>query len=43
MAVQALLLAAAVAICVLIGRGFELNISPASTIAVSAAVVDHGS
>ncbi len=42
MAVQALLLAAAVAICVLIGRGFELNISPASTIAVSAALLIMG-
>ena len=42
MAVQALLLAAAVAICVLIGRGFQLNISPASTIAVSAALLIMG-
>jgi ABC-2 type transport system permease protein len=39
MAVQALLLAAAVAICVVIGRGFQLSISPASTIAVSVALV----
>ena len=42
MAVQALLLAAAVAICVLIGRGFQLNISPVSTIAVSAALLIMG-
>lgn len=42
MAVQALLLAAAVAICVLIGRGFQLNIGPASTIAVSAALLIMG-
>ena len=42
MAVQALLLAAAVAICVLIGRGFQLNVSPASTIAVSAALLIMG-
>jgi len=42
MAVQALLLATAVAICVLVGRGFELSISPADTIAVSAAVVLMG-
>ncbi len=42
MTVQALLLAAAVAICVIIGRGFQLNISPASTIAVSAALLIMG-
>jgi len=42
MAVQALLLAAAVAICVLVGSGFQLSISPAHTIAVSAAVALMG-
>jgi ABC-2 type transport system permease protein len=42
MAVQAMLLAAAVAVCVIIGRGFELSTSPADTIAVSAAVVPTG-
>ena len=42
MAVQALLLAAAVATCVLIGRGFQLNTSPASTTAVSAALLIMG-
>jgi ABC-2 type transport system permease protein len=42
MAVQALLLAAAVAVCVIIGRGFELSTSPAHTIEVSAAVVLMG-
>jgi ABC-2 type transport system permease protein len=42
MATQALLLATAVAVCVLAGRGFELSISPASTIAVSVAVALMG-
>jgi beta-exotoxin I transport system permease protein len=42
MAVQALLLAVVVAICVVIGRGFQLNISPASTIGVSAALLIMG-
>ena len=42
MALQALLLAATVAICVLIGRGFQLNISPANTIAVSVALLLMG-
>ena len=42
MAVQALLLAVAVAICVLIGRGFQLSISPANTIAVSVALLLMG-
>ncbi|HKD87841.1 MAG TPA: ABC transporter permease subunit [Streptosporangiaceae bacterium] len=42
MAVQALLLGAAVAVCVLIGRGFQLSVSPANTIAVSAALVLMG-
>jgi ABC-2 type transport system permease protein len=42
MAVQALVLAAAVAICALVGRGFQLTISPASTIAVSVALVLMG-
>jgi ABC-2 type transport system permease protein len=42
MTVQALLLAAGVAVCVLIGRGFQLSISPPDTIAVSAALVLMG-
>jgi ABC-2 type transport system permease protein len=42
MAMQALLLAIAVAICVVIGRGFQLSINPANTIAVSAALLLMG-
>jgi ABC-2 type transport system permease protein len=42
MAVQALMLAAAVAACVLVGRGFQLSISAGDTIAVSAAVMLMG-
>ena len=42
MAAQALLLAVTVAICVVIGRSFQLTISPASTIAVSAALLLMG-
>jgi ABC-2 type transport system permease protein len=42
MLVQALLLTVAVAICIVIGRGFQLNISPAKTIAVSAALLLMG-
>ena len=42
MVVQALLLTVAVAICVLIGRGFQLSISPARTIAVSVALLLMG-
>lgn len=42
MALQALSLAAAVTICVLIGRGFQLTISPYNTIAGSAALVLMG-
>lgn len=42
MALQALLLAAAVAICVIIGRGFQLAISPANTISISFALVLMG-
>lgn len=42
MAVQALLLAAAVTVCVFIGRGFQLTVSPGHTIAISAAVVLMG-
>jgi len=42
MALQALLLAAAVAVCVLIGRGFQLSITPANTITISAALVLMG-
>ena len=39
MALQALLLAAAVTTCVLIGRGFQLAVSPANAVATSIAVV----
>ncbi len=39
MALQAILLGVAVTICVIIGRGFQLAISPANTIAVSVALV----
>ena len=39
MALQAIVLAVAVTICVIIGRGFQLAISPANTIAVSVALV----
>ena len=42
MALQALLLAAAVTVCVIAGRGFQLTITPADTIAISAAVVLMG-
>jgi ABC-2 type transport system permease protein len=42
MAMQALLLAIAVAICVVIGRGFQLGINPANTIAVSDALLLMG-
>ena len=42
MALQALLLAVAVTICVIIGRGFQLAISPANTIAISVALVLMG-
>jgi ABC-2 type transport system permease protein len=42
MALQALLLAVAVAICVLVGRSFQLSISPAHTIAISVALVLMG-
>ena len=42
MALQAILLAAAVAVCVIIGRAFQLSISPAHTIAVSAALALMG-
>jgi beta-exotoxin I transport system permease protein len=42
MAVQALLLAAAVTACVLIGRSFQLAISPGNVIAVAAALVLMG-
>lgn len=42
MTVQVLPLAAGVAVCVVIGRGFQLSISPVDTIAVSAAVVLMG-
>lgn len=42
MALQALLLAAAVTICVFTGRGFQLTISPATTIEIAAAVALMG-
>jgi ABC-2 type transport system permease protein len=42
MALQALLLAAAVTACVLIGRGFQLAVSPANAVATSIAVVLMG-
>ncbi len=42
MASQALLLAIAVTICVIIGRGFQLTVSPANTIAISVALVLMG-
>lgn len=42
MAVQALFLAAAATICVVAGRGFQLTISPANAIAISAALVLMG-
>ena len=42
MALQALFLAAAVTICVVVGRGFQLTISPANAIAISVALVLMG-
>lgn len=42
MALQALLLGVAVAICVVIGRGFQLSVGPTTIIAVSVAVVLMG-
>jgi ABC-2 type transport system permease protein len=42
MALQALLLAAAVTVCVLIGRGFQLTIGPAGAVAIAAAVAAMG-
>jgi len=42
MALQALLLAAAVTACILIGRGFQLTASPANAVATSLAVVFMG-
>ena len=42
MTAQALLLAAAVTTCVLIGRGFQLTISPGHVIAIAAALVLMG-
>jgi ABC-2 type transport system permease protein len=42
MAVQALLLAAVVTVCVFIGRAFQLTISPGDVIAISAALVLMG-
>lgn len=42
MAVQALLLAVAVTVCVFIGRGFQLTVSPGDTIAISVALVLMG-
>ncbi len=42
MAVQAVLLSAAVAVCVVIGRGFQLNIATGNTVAISVALVLMG-
>ena len=42
MALQAVFLAAAVTVCVLIGRGFQLAVSPGHAVAVSAAVALMG-
>lgn len=42
MTLQALLLAAAVTVCVFTGRGFQLTISPASTIEIAVALVLMG-
>ena len=42
MAVQALLLAVAVTVCVFVGRGFQLTISPGNTIAISVALALMG-
>lgn len=42
MAVQAVLLSAAVAVCVEIGRGFQLNIATGNTVAISVALVLMG-
>jgi ABC-2 type transport system permease protein len=42
MALQALLLGAAVAVCVLAGRGFQLAVSAGNAVAVSAALVLAG-
>lgn len=42
MALQALLLAAAVTVCVIVGRGFQLTVSPGDTIAISAATASMG-
>jgi ABC-2 type transport system permease protein len=42
MALQALLLAAAVTVCVVIGRGFELTVGPGDAIGISVALVLMG-
>ena len=42
MAVQAILLSAAVAVCVMAGHGFQLNIAAGNTVAISIAVVLMG-
>ena len=42
MAVQALLLAATVTVCVFIGRGFQLTVSAGNTVAISAALMLMG-
>lgn len=42
MTLQALLLGAAVIVCVIIGRGFQLTVGTGSTIAISAAVILMG-
>jgi ABC-2 type transport system permease protein len=41
-AVQAVLLAGAVTVCVVIGRGFQLAVSPADAVAIAAAVILMG-
>lgn len=42
MAVQAILLSAAVAVCVMVGHGFQLDIDTGNTVAISVAVVLMG-
>jgi ABC-2 type transport system permease protein len=42
MTLQALLLAAAVTVCVLVGRGFQLNVSSGNALAIAAALTLTG-
>lgn len=42
MALQALLLAAAVTICIIIGRGFQLTVAPGNAVAIAAALTLMG-